>query len=447
MERLRQIFLFFCLIFSTCLYAQVNSQFIIRNESFLSPQFEATARSQYQFVGLSLENAIDSKWVVLDSEAVMAVGTPLLNYVNFREASLVFPSGDHNTLILGRKKWMWSELDESWALGTIEPVFKWNPLNRESQGLTGLFWVTQLPLFQFTAFVSPVFLPDQGPSFRIDGEGQFIKGNPWFQMPPRTFQPFPGSNASSIIQYQVNKPSESEVVAQTSMGGSVEGSLIENFTWRASHFSKPMNQLALGYDGVYNTGTNEGEVEILPQVGFHRVTSADLTYDLENLRFGLSYLWDRPEVLSFDPEWTAPAFSEAQVFSPHVQFNYKKHTIRFDYLRMEGGEVREVGEFASSDRAPISSRFPFREALRGRYEFEMPLKKFQRIRMAVSWTHSDLNQFDLIQTRGTYKFSRLWQGYFDMQLLRARELTARNSNEISPYENNDRLMIGMSYEL
>lgn len=447
MERLRGFFFFFCLIFFTCTQAQVNSQFIIRNESFLSPAFEATARSQYQFVGLSLQNALDSEWVILDSEAVMAVGTPLLNYVNFREAALVFQNENQNTLIVGRKKWMWSELDESWALGTVEPVFKWNPLNRESQGLAGLFWITQLPFSQFTAFVSPVFLPDQGPSFRIDREGQFIKGNPWFQMPPRTFQPFPGSSASSIIQYQVKKPDESEVVWQTSLGGSIEGTVLENMTWRASHFSKPMNQLALGYDGVYNTGTNEGEVEILPQVGYHRVTSADVTYDYENLRLGLSYLKDRPEVLSFEPEWTAPIFSEAQVYSPHIQISYEKHVIRFDYLRMQGGEVREVGEFSSPDRAPISSRFPFREALRGKYEFEMPLKKFQRIRMSFSWTHSDLNQFDLVQTRGHYKFSKRWQGYFDMQLLRARELTAQNSNEISPYENNDRLMMGMAYEL
>ena len=447
MVRSRLLFFSFLLSFYSFSWAQLNSRVLLENESFLSPEFEATDHSQYQFIGFNLRNSLDSEKLILDSQAIMAVGTPVLNYIKFKEAAIIFVNSPTQTLITGRKKFLWSEMDDSWSLGTIEPVFKWNPLNRESHGLTGLFWVTQQPWLQFTAFVSPVFLPDQGPSFEINRQGHFAKINPWFQMPPRTFQPFPGSDASSDIQYKVRKPPESEVILQTTLGGGLEGKLGENGLWRSAYFYKPMNQLALGYDGIYNNVTNTGEVEILPQVGYHRVTAADLIYTINNYRMGVSYMKDQPEPLKFDPEWTAPIFSTAHMYSAFLQFNYKKQMVKLEYLSMFGGKVVETGEFADPNRAAITSRFPFTEAVKGRYDFELPILKQQKLNMNLSWTHSERNQFDLVQVKGQYSVSRRWQTFADMQLVKAKPLTGENSNEISPQENNDRFMVGMSYEL
>ncbi len=440
------------LILSRLGFAQLNSQVLLQNGSFLSSEFEATNQKQYSFLGFNLRNSLDSEHIILDSEAIIAVGNPILNYVKFKEAAVVISNSSQKsrsgeTLILGRKKILWSEMDESWALGTIEPAFKWNPLNRDSHGLTGLFWISQQPWLQLTAFVSPVFLPDQGPNFDIDSRGQFSKVNPWFQRPPKTFQPFPDSQASSDIQYSVRKPPESEIISQTSLGGSVEGTIEENFLWRSSYFYKPMNQLALAYDGVYNTGTDTGEVEILPQVGYHRVTSADIIYSIKAFRFGASYLQDQPEALQFDPEWTYPIFREAQMYSTFVQMNFKKQSLKFEYLIIQGGKVSEVGEFANPEKAPINSRYPFRQALKGKYEFEMNFKRQQKMKMNFSWTHSEQNQFDLIQMKSQYDFSARWHAFADLQLVKAQALTSKNSNEISPHENNDQIMIGMSYEL
>jgi hypothetical protein len=398
-------------------------------------------------VGLSLQNALDSERVLLDSEAVMAVGTPVLNYLKFKEAAIILPNSPTSSLVIGRKKFTWSEMDEEWALGTIEPVFKWNPLDRESLGLTGLFWTSDLQLFQFSAFVSPVFFPDQGPSYELGPDGHFEKSNPWFQTPPKTFQPFPGSSANSDISYSIRKPPESEIVSQTSLGGSIEKTFADTTLLRGSYFYKPMNQLALGYDGVYNTGTNTGEVEILPQVGFHRVTSADLIYTSGLFRVGASYMKDQPDPVKFDPEWTAPILSTAYMYSTFVQLNFGKQMLKAEYLKIDGGQVVEQGDFASVDRAPITSRYPFREALRGHYEFKWPLPHRQMVRAGFSWTHSDLNQFDLIDVRGQYVLSKRWATYVTMQLVKAKELNSANMNEIAPNSNNDVFLIGTSYEL
>jgi hypothetical protein len=444
----RTIFLFFTFFlgFSSFSWAQLNSRVLLQNESFVSPEFEAVDHNQYQYVGFNLRNSLDSEKLILDSEAVMAVGNPILNYLKFKEAAIMIPNSNSQSLIVGRKKIQWSELDESWSFGAIEPVFKWNPLDREAQGLTGLFWITQQPWLQFTAFVSPVFLPDQGPSFSINRDGQFAKNNPWFQMPPKSFQ-LPGSTSTSEIRYRVQKPSESEVISQTSLGGSLEGTIDDSFLWRTSYFYKPMNQIAMGYKGIYNTGTDLGLVDILPQVGFHRVISADLVFSTENYRTGISYVSDQPEQVKFESEWTAPIFQSASLYSTFFQYNYKKQVFKFEYLTVEGGRVKEVGDWADAERAPLSSRYPFYEAARAHYEFEILFPRKQKTNIGFSWTHSEKNQFDLIQFQSQYSLSRRLQIFSELQLVKSQPLNARNFNEISPQENNDRFMLGLSYEL
>lgn len=443
----RLIFVVFMGLMPAFGWAQLNSHFLVQNESFLSPQFEATDQNQYQFLGLRLRNDLDTESLFLDSEAVMALGAPVLSYIKVKEAAFQFQNSKTQALILGRKKKTWSGLDERWSLGVVEPTFKWNPLNRESLGLTGLFWSVEEKYFHFTAFWSPLYVPDQGPNFEIDGNGQFKKVNPWFQTPPRTFRPFPAATEDSTINYNVQRPSESEIVFQSTLGGSIEGLVDDNFLWRASHFYKPMNQLALGYGGVYVLSEREGNVDIIPQVGYHRVTSADMILKTGLVDYGVMAILDRPGQVSFDSEWTAPKFEDAYLYGTFVQINLNRQILSLEYMTIDGGRVQEVGDLSDSDRAPITSRYPFHEAIKLKYQVRRALGVRERVTAELSWTHSDRNQFDLVQLRGQFEFSKRWQTYTDMQLVRAKSLNSKNHNDIATHENNDRLMVGVAYEL
>lgn len=435
------------LIAPLCSWAQLNSHLLVQNESFLSPQFEATDQNQYQFIGLRIRNGLDSESLILDTEAVLSPGSPVLSYIKAKEVAFLFQNTKTQTLTLGRKKKLWSQLDDRWALGAIEPTFKWNPLNRESLGLTGLFWSVEEPTFQFTAFWSPIFIPDQGPNFETNKKGEFKKSNPWFQTPPSTFQPFPQSDANSSINYNVRRPPESEIILQTSLGGSIEGIVSESFVWRASHFYKPMNQLALGYGGHYVVESREGAVEIEPAVGYHRITSVDFAWKPGIWEFGIMGMQDDPSQAQFDGEWTTPEFEQAKLFAGYAQMNFKRQSLSVELMSIDGGKIREQGDLASADRAPITARYPFYQATKLRYRMKMAVKTLDRLIVDTSWTHSDRNQFDLIQVRGQFEFRRRWQTYTDMQFVRAKELTSKNHNDISSYQNNDRLMVGVSYEL
>jgi hypothetical protein len=338
----------YLLVYFICLpisQAQLKSALFIQNESFLSPQYEATIQKEFHFVGFKLKNDEENQKLSLDAVAVLAVGSPLLNYMNFKEAAIHFPNGDGSVLTLGRKKINWSEMDQSWALGVVEPVFKWNPLSRESQGLVGLFWRTQQTGFSLTAFASPLFIPDQGPNYEINRRGQFARKNPWFQMPPKTFQPFANSSETSEIQYKIRKPPESEIISQTSLGGLLEAPLGSSVQGRLAYLFKPMNQIGLGYNGIYNTGTDIGEVEILPQVGMHRIISSDIIFKLsKSMRFGLSYIHDRPEPFNFESEWTSPFYESASLYSSFFEFDNEKIKVRLGVFSLQDGKVSEQGE-------------------------------------------------------------------------------------------------------
>lgn len=96
-----------------------------------------------------------------------------------------------------------------------------------------------------TLFASPLFIPSQGPSFEIEN-GSFIKGNPWFRR-PRSFK---FSSEISKIEYQFDRPKETQIVFQTSVGGRFQYTYSDNQMIPLLHIYKPMNELGLSYGAV-----------------------------------------------------------------------------------------------------------------------------------------------------------------------------------------------------
>jgi hypothetical protein len=443
----------FCGIFLSlvlfCLpaFAQVSSSLLLQNESFISPDYQATDQVQYQFLGYRAKSEEDANLLNVDSELVMAVGAPLLNYIKIKDLSAELKSSDKEKFVFGRRQQFWSSLDSRWAFGVIEPTFEWNPLSRERLALTGIFWQRDESDFSLSAFWSPLYIPDQGPSFEIDNQGKFTQKNPWFQTPPKTFRPFSSATSDSTIKYSLKRPPNSEIIGQTSLGGSFEKLMFEKLLTRVTYFYKPMNQLALAYSGAYVVSTDQGQVDLLPEVIYHRVVAADLIFKSGLFEMGASYIQDHPTNESFDTEWTAPVYEDAQIYSAYVQINRRHQKFSFEYLTLENGRVSEVGDLANSTRAPISSRYPLTEAYKIRHQMNLNLKAQQRLSLDTSWTHSDRNQFDLFQIRGTFQYNRKWQIYSDMQLVKAKQLNVKNVNDMTSFADNDRLLVGVAHAL
>lgn len=423
--------------------AQVQSEMRLFSDSFISPSFEATQKTNYQFIGAQLKSdPFAEGGLKLDVSAGVAMGSPLLNYLNIAEFYTVARQSESETFHLGRKRMLWSELDARWDLGVWEPLFKWNPLAPERQGLTGLFWQVDKPYYSLMLFASPIYFPDQGPSFEIEN-GSFVKGNPWFRRPPESIRIW---NEATAIDYKFDKPSEAQIVLQNSFGIKVSFGDSQALRAQLSYTYKPSNQLAIGYDGMLGVEQLKGAVNLHPQVFYHSLAGGDITYKWSQFRIGVSGLVDRPTKDDiFEEQWTHPVFQDAVLVSPFIEWSYGGWGVSLQHLEIHGGDVKEEGELANPQRAPLMVRYPYRQAQQLSLLSQVNFSKNRRLMGKLSLTHSDKNAFDLIRLSTRMRLSGLWSVLGELQIVKASPLSVENQNEIAQFDNNDRLMLGVAY--
>lgn len=422
--------------------AQVHTEMRMFSDSFISPEFEATQKSNYQFVGARLRTeSFSEENLKMDIAGGVAVGEPLLNYLNFSEIFIESSQNQNETFYFGRKKMQWSELDSRWDLGIWEPVFKWNPLSAERQGLTGIFWQVERPYFTLALFASPIYLPNQGPNFDIEN-GRFVKGNPWFRRPPETIRIW---DEATEIEYKLQKPDEAQVVLQNSFGIRIAFGETKNLRGQLSYTYKPVNQLAMGYDGNLDIAQLKGIVNIHPQVFYHSLAGADLSYKTGDIRAGLSGLYDHTnnDYVFEEKNLTRSVFADSLLVSPFIEWFQGSWGLAFQHLDMIGGGTKEEGELASSTREPLMIKYPFQQA--DQITLMSNLFKRHKLNTKISYLHSQKNNFDLVRFSSRFDLSTLWSIVAEMQLLKAGSSTIDNQNEIAQFANNDRFMMGVTY--
>lgn len=422
--------------------AQVRTEMKLFSDSFISPEFEATQKTNYQFVGAAIKTEPFSDSALrMDISGGVAIGSPLLNYLNISELYVQTKQSETETFYIGRKKMLWSELDARWDLGVWEPLFKWNPLSPDRQGLSGIFWQTEGPTYNFTLFASPIYIPSQGPSFEIE-DGDFVRGNPWFHQPPQSVRIW---DEATEMQYNMNQPSTTEVVVQNSYGAKIAVGDPNGFKAQLSYIYKPDNTLAIGYQGSLDLSTLKGNVELRPQVFYHSLTGADVTYKVKHLRMGVSTILDRPtkEKVFEDPDWTQPVFEDALLVSPFIEWDNGWWAVNLMRLDIHGGQVTEVG----ADRAnePLTNLYPFYHANQASLLTSFSLGKARRLITKVSFTQSDENDFQLFRMNARLRISGLWSFFGEMQMLKAGPTSQSNQNDLAQFANNDRLMLGAAY--
>lgn len=428
---------------STAAWGQVVSELELFSDSFVSSSFGATSKSDYQFFAASLRTdpAVESDFR-MDVSGAVAFGAPLLNYLNASELYFYKDLGAQQKLKLGRAKFLWSELDARWDLGVWEPVFKWNPLSAERQGLSGLFWQSEKNGIEVTLFASALFLPDQGPSFDLEN-GKFVRGNPWFRRPPESVQIF---NETTAIEYDFTRPNESDIVFRTSYGGRLLLGEQEKVRLSLSYLYKPMNQLALAYDGALNIPKDRGVITIVPDVFYHTLLGADVVANSGRFRYGASGTLDKPNNEKvFAPELTVPVFTKAFLATAFLEYDSGPFLISIQRMEIFGGEISEEGKLATADRRPLMTRYSFRQANEVSGVVRRSLGKSRRFEVRGSLMGSDRGDFSLVKMYGKLSVSQLWHVFGEVQLVDAAQVSAQNQNEIAQYANNDRFMLGVSY--
>ncbi len=155
-------------------------------------------------------------------------------------------SGSGVRLTFGRQKRHWSRFDEEFGMGIWQPQLRWDYLDPVQQGLTGAFFDYNINRnVELTFFMSPIFLPDQGPNFKLR-DGQFESQNRWFWA-PRT-NVMIGSQRQPV-GFDLQTPTLDHIVFQSSVGGNIHYQSRSTPLWaQLSYAYKPMNQLHIGWD-------------------------------------------------------------------------------------------------------------------------------------------------------------------------------------------------------
>jgi hypothetical protein len=187
-------------------------------------------------------------------------------------------------------------------------------------------------------------------------------------------------------------------------------------------------------------------VDLQPQVYYHSVIGADLSYRYAGFRMGVSGTYDRPsQDQIFEEKWTHPVFEPATLVSPFVEWSNARWGVSVQTLDVFGGKVTEEGTLANPNRAALTMRYPYQQAQQIALMTNYGFSKNRRLISKLSLTHSDKNDFDLIRVSAKFRLSGLWSLMAEMQMVKAGPLTAENQNEISQFVNNDRLMLGAAY--
>src|SRR5437868_15493991 len=80
------LFMSGALIFGATAEAQLRSDLRVFSDSFISPSFEATEKTNYQFAGMTLRSSPQSDDAIkMNIEGAVAFSAPPLNYLNSSE--------------------------------------------------------------------------------------------------------------------------------------------------------------------------------------------------------------------------------------------------------------------------------------------------------------------------------------------------------------------------
>lgn len=241
---------------------------------------------------------------------------------------------DEKTIVtLGRHVRSYSTLDEYWMLGDVQPVFRWDTIHPEQQGLTGLFIDHQITKnLEVSLFGSYTFIPTQGASYSIV-DGKLTSSNPWFSRPVDILNvqgdPFD-------LKYAIKAPDVSDVVFRPSWGLGFTLKNDNDSLWmRANYFEKAKNDLALPFDGALNYGANTGDITVFPQAAKHHLTTLDLGYRGDKFGATLSGIYEADTTFKVDdPPWIYPVYSDQYKVGLNLMAHLTAaHTVEFGALR------------------------------------------------------------------------------------------------------------------
>ncbi len=361
---------------------------------------------------------------------------------------------ENSSLTLGRQIREWSRLDDSFGLGLWQPLLRWDYLDPKPEGLTGLFYDRKLSqTLKFTAFGSYVFLPDQGPDFKLKN-GQFESANRWF-VEPQSDLLLSFVNASNApLRFDLHRPSEREVIFRPSFafGLGYRQDKTDAFWSQLNYAYKPQNQFHLGVDcancvNIDSQGGLEIMAHVYPTVVQHHIITWENGFDTPDDQVWLSLTGDFPESSKLHDDLESPLWSR---FIGGTAFEHNAsdwfHTplwIKFSYTQSENLHRQwSRGQFSDDEVTSSLDPYNFQKAAAAGMRWVLSQKGAQKLEFRNRYTYT-------FPDRGGWLSAHLyWQRRnlvwsLGMDVLGADTDTTKGL--FARYRSNDRAYAGVGY--
>jgi hypothetical protein len=360
------------------------------------------------------------------------------------------------SLTIGRQKRTWSKLDEQFSLGVWQPQLRWDYLRPVQQGLTGVFfdWTLSAQM-RLTFFTSPMSLPDQGPQYRLD-DGQFVSENRWFSPPQSRVQLFEGSTGDAPLYFEIENPSEEDLVMHSSFGMGLRYDLSATVWSQLNYAYKPRNQIHLGLECsncLLLPGSTPAEVTVLihPKIVNHHVATWELGFDRIEDRGWISVTGDFPQGSGMPAEY-AEASLDSNVFVGGSYQVFVREWFRvpawIDYSYLRSFTVRRplTGGVIDSDEVRSSlDRYAFREVASVGFKFLLSQRRGRRLHLDARYLYSVPEQGGWISSQLDYRVGAMGFSFgFDFVGAQVDSDSSR-AGLLSQYRANDRVSAGMTY--
>ncbi len=370
---------------------------------------------------------------------------------------------DAITVAVGRKIEFWSQVDRDWELGLWEPKYNIDSLRPVNQGLTGVFLKMQNGLWEFSSYLSPIFVPTINPDIS-EKNGSLRSDSRWFKTPANEGQVL---NRDTRLVYSISVPELSKLVGKPGAGMRLRfGGRGEPGLWASANFArKPINSLFIQYDyNLYLAASgSQAEVEVTPTVSYHRIYGADLGWAFSKAMVSASFLTDEPETQKPENErdqatnenttdWIKQEPGRLKVYALHAETKaliprfFEPVAISLDYIKADEQETRDIDAKGDVRGAMFPYRVNFANAasLKTTVSTALFAKPF-----LVSFRY--LRDFDqqgsLWTLMGQYAPARDWSLHAGVDILGSDDTSTGNTSKrfLNQFRANDRFYGGLSY--
>ncbi len=345
----------------------------------------------------------------------------------------------------GRHITEWSALDDYWMLGVWQPRFRWDYLQEEDQGLTGLFFTynepnASLPI-EFKLFASPLNIPEQSaPVDIVNGNCKTV--SPWFSCPGSTVLLF---NKPTTIKFQIDMPPIRKLITHFGLATSLRIGTEGTTFARLSYARKPINQVLLAYEGRLDLSTFNLPATIHPRIFNHELYTFETGHAFrQGTRLLASVTRERP-LRDFTPiEWNTQEVAPAWFGGLIAYIPVSEQTmLEASVFHRDGGNADDKGPFAGTLGSVFEPRYPFHNAVSATIRTSVRKHWLPYFNNATRFVWDKDFDGNILSSDFRFLPTRPLRFNFGFDILGSRNPS--NVDFIARYQRNDRVRGGMEY--